>query len=114
MFARAGTPKPSPPPFDEQCRRRQLVAGRPPTIIQPKTGLIYRRAEGSNGKLAFMAQAEAGVRKLFWFADENYVGSTAPGETLLWPTGSGDVTVRVVDDAGRAARRSLHIRAAQP
>lgn len=114
MFARAGTPKPPPPPFEEQCRRRQMVAGRAPTIIQPKTGLVYRRAEGRNDSLAFMAQAEAGVRRLFWFADENYVGSTAPGETLLWRADPGDVTVRVVDDAGRAARRNIRIRAARP
>ena len=52
------------------------------------------------------------MRELYWFANDSYVGSTAPGEPLLWQTGLGDVTVRVVDDAGRAARRSIRVRPA--
>ena len=62
--------------------------------------------------MVFMAHAEAGVRELYWFANESYVGSTAPGEPLLWPVALGDVSVRVVDDAGRAARRNIRVRAA--
>lgn len=113
MFARAGMPKPPPPPFEEQCRREQKVSGHPPTIVQPKSGLIYRRtAGGQANSMVFMAHAEAGVRELYWFANESYVGSTAPGEPLLWQAATGDVSVRVVDDAGRAARRNIRVRAA--
>ena len=113
MFARAGMPKPPPPPFEEQCRREQNITGQPPTIIQPKNGLIYRRtSDAQNGSMVFMAHAEAGVRELYWFANDSYVGSTAPGEPLLWPAALGDVAVRVVDDAGRAARRNIRVRSA--
>ncbi|WP_252209515.1 penicillin-binding protein 1C [Desulfovibrio desulfuricans] len=113
MFARAGMPKPPPPPFEEQCRREQKISGQPPTIIQPKSGLVYRRtADAQNGSMVFMAHAEAGVNELFWFANDSYVGSTAPGEPLLWQATTGDVSVRVVDDAGRAARRNIRVRPA--
>lgn len=113
MFARAGAPKPAPPPFEEQCRKEQKISGLPPVIVQPKDGLIYheKTAAGQKGNMVLMAHADAGVHALYWFADDSFLGSTAPGEPLLWRAPDGDVTLRVVDDAGRAARRRLRIQA---
>ncbi len=114
MFARAGLPKPPPPPYEEQCRQQLKAAGRPPVIVQPRDGLVYRKAASGGGgeQLVFLAHAEAGVRNLHWFVNERYLGSSAPGEPLLWRASTGDVTVRVVDDAGRAALRTVHVRPA--
>jgi penicillin-binding protein 1C len=112
MFALAGTPKPPPPPFEAQCRPDRGSSGLPPAIIQPKAGLTYRAdpTRGAQGPLVFMAHAEAGVGALYWFVNDRYLGSTAPGEPLLWQAVPGDAVVRVVDDAGRAAHRSIRVR----
>ncbi len=113
MFARAGIRKPPPPPFGPECLEAGQSAGQPPTIAQPKEGLIYRirlSPEG-NQPLAFVAHADAGVRELYWFLDGSYLGSSRPGQALLWTARPGDAVVRVVDDAGRSAQRRLKIRA---
>ncbi len=115
MFARAGMPKPEPPPFMPECERKDIVAGSPPRIVQPKDGLVYRLSLSNKGNesVAFIAHAEAGVKNLHWFVNGSYLGSRAPGEIILWKAVPGDAEVRVVDDAGRAAQKRLRVRAAQ-
>ena len=115
MFARAGMPKPEPPSFMPECESKDIVAGNPPRIVQPKDGLVYRLSlsNKSHESLAFIGQAEAGVKNLHWFVNGSYLGSRAPGEIILWKAVPGDAEVRVVDDAGRAAQKRVRVRAAQ-
>ncbi|MBQ9453081.1 MAG: penicillin-binding protein 1C [Desulfovibrio sp.] len=114
MFARAGRPKPAPPPYMPQCLRQLQASGRAPDIVQPREGLTYRRAaSGSKGQeIVLLAHAEADVRNLHWFINGSYIGSSLPGEPLLWQAKVGDMMVRVVDDAGRASLRTLRVRPA--
>jgi penicillin-binding protein 1C len=50
------------------------------------------------------------VRRLHWFVNESYVGTSAPGIALAWnPHGSGHYIVRTVDDRGRADSRPLDV-----
>ena len=115
MFARAGMPKPDPPPFAPECGGKDVASGTAPRIVQPKDGLVYRLSlsDKGNEKLAFIAHAEAGVKRLHWFVNGSYLGSRGPGEILLWHAVPGDAEVRVVDDAGRASQRRLHVRVTQ-
>ena len=115
MFARAGMPKPEPPPFAPECGGKDVASGTAPRIVQPKDGLVYRLSlsDKGNEKLAFIAHAEAGVKRLHWFVNGSYLGSRGPGEILLWHAVPGDAEVRVVDDAGRASQRRLHVRVTQ-
>jgi penicillin-binding protein 1C len=47
---------------------------------------------------------------LYWFVDEDFVGTAKPGETLFWqPITAGEYTLRAVDDRGRADSRRLRI-----
>ncbi|MBQ9405972.1 MAG: penicillin-binding protein 1C [Desulfovibrio sp.] len=112
MFARAGIPKPPPPPFEQQCLRQLKATGKPPIIVQPREGLVYRKPTSGSGstQIVLLAHAEADVQKLHWFVNGRYLGSCAPGEALLWHAPLGDAVVRVVDDAGRTALRTLRIR----
>ncbi|MDD4701976.1 MAG: penicillin-binding protein 1C [Desulfovibrio sp.] len=112
MFARAGMPKPEPPSFMPECERKEIVAGNPPRIVQPKDGLVYRLSLSNKAheNVAFIAHAEAGVKNLHWFVNGSYLGSRAPGQILLWKAVPGDAKVRVVDDAGRAAQKRVRVR----
>ncbi|MBO4301325.1 MAG: penicillin-binding protein 1C [Desulfovibrio sp.] len=112
MFARAGMPKPSPPPYEAQCLRQLRATGLAPVIVQPREGVMYRQpSSGKTGTtIVFLAHAEADVHTLHWFVNGSYLGSSSPGKPLLWQGSPGDVTVRVVDDAGRASLRTVRIR----
>jgi penicillin-binding protein 1C len=112
MFLKAGVVKAPPPPFAPECRKDGEASGTPPVIVQPKAGLVYHTgtSRGIGNTVALMANADADVASLHWFADERYLGISTPGEPLLWNASSGAVTLRVVDDAGRSAQRRVHVR----
>jgi penicillin-binding protein 1C len=112
MFQRAGVLKPPPPPFGPECRKDGSSPGMPPVIIQPKAGVIYHAGtgRGTGSTVALIANADADVASLHWFADGRYLGISTPGNPLLWSAFPGSITLRVVDDAGRAAQRRIQIR----
>jgi penicillin-binding protein 1C len=112
IFRRAGIALKTPPPFEGDCNLdTQSVAGTPPVIGSPVAGLEYRlrSAPLHQEKIPFSAVADADVRQLFWFVDDRYVGTCKAGKTLWWAPVSGDFTVRVVDDHGRADHRALKV-----
>ena len=115
MFLRAGVVKPPPPPFAPECREMGGISGIPPVIVQPKAGLVYHIdfKHGSGNAVALIANADADVRYLHWFANERYIGIATPGNPLLWQASPGNATLRVVDDAGRSAQRHITIRTAE-
>lgn len=115
QFLRAGIVKPGPPPFEAGCPGAAFHSrgsGSAPIIAQPKPGLIYHispsRPDGQT--LPLLAHADAGVKQLYWFAGERFVGVSKPGETLLFKLSPGNYRLKVVDDAGRSAERMLRIR----
>ena len=115
MFLQAGVVKPLPPPFGPECRGSEDASGLAPVIVQPKAGLVYHTdfKLGLGNPIALIANADADVRILHWFADERYIGIAMPGSPLLWQASPGSVTLRVVDDAGRSAQRRIVVRAAE-
>ena len=115
MFLRAGVVKPPPPPFGPECMGSEEASGVPPVIIQPKAGLVYHTdfKPGLGNAIPLIANADADVRVLHWFADERYIGIATPGSPLLWQASPGSVILRVVDDAGRSAQRRVVVRVAE-
>ncbi|WP_407844340.1 penicillin-binding protein 1C [Desulfovibrio falkowii] len=113
MFARAGMPKPEPPPFALECGRENMITGEAPRIVLPKDGLTYKLSLSSPGheNMVFMAHADAGVKTLHWFVNGRYLGKGVPGEVFLWRAVPGDIELRVVDDAGRAGKKRVRVHA---
>lgn len=112
IFRQAGMALKTPPPFDPECDLdTQSTNGTPPVIQSPVDGLEYRlRSETlKSDQIPFSAVADADVRQLFWFVDDRYVGVSKAGETFFWSPSSGDFTVRVVDDHGRADHRAMRV-----
>src|SRR6185312_2986901 len=110
LFAQAGMPRRRPPPAAD-CQR-DLPSGTPPHITSPVTAATYTIRAGRVGDEAvpLAANADSEVRRLHWFVDESYVGTSAPGIALAWnPHGSGHYVVRAIDDRGRADSRPLDI-----
>jgi penicillin-binding protein 1C len=111
VFVQAGIPRRTPP-RNEDCIGSGDVGGDPPAITSPLRGSIYtlRLKPSAENRIAFTANADASVREMYWFVDDAYVGSTAPGESLFWQPGTaGSYEVRVVDDHGRSDLRPLGV-----
>ena len=83
-----------------------------PHITPPAPAATYTIRAGriGNEPVPLAANADGEVRRLHWFVDESYVGTSAPGIALAWnPHGSGHYIVRTVDDRGRAHSRPLDV-----
>ncbi|MEZ4484684.1 MAG: hypothetical protein R2864_08815 [Syntrophotaleaceae bacterium] len=112
IFRQAGLALKTPPPFEADCDLdTQSGSGAPPQIQSPTAHIEYRlRSENlDTERIPFSAVADGDVQQLFWFVDDRYVGSSRAAETFVWSPASGDFTVRVVDDHGRADRRALRV-----
>lgn len=110
LFARAGMPRRQPPP-PADCQR-DVPTGTPPGITSPLTAVTYtlRAARMDAQSIPLAANADSDVRRLHWFVDDSYVGTSAPGTALAWhPSSAGRYLVRAVDDRGRVDSRALEV-----
>jgi penicillin-binding protein 1C len=116
QFERAGLPRRRPPAADPACAATSLAAAdrgaaRAPEITSPLDGvsyLLHDAAPQAAPPLALRATSDAGVDELFWFVDGAFVGRGTRERPVEWlPRVPGRYQIRVVDDAGRAARREL-------
>jgi penicillin-binding protein 1C len=111
VFAQAGIPL-RRPPQNPACRRAGWATGDAPRITSPLRGNTYtmRVKQAGDTGIAFTASADASAHTLYWFVNDAYVGSSAPGATLFWqPAAAGQYTVRVIDDHNRADQRPLAV-----
>ncbi|MCF0253628.1 MAG: penicillin-binding protein 1C, partial [Duodenibacillus sp.] len=116
MFALAGVEKPEPPAWLPGCRDSgDAAAGTPPLIRSPKAGVTYhvRASAPEKSRVALLASAGAGARRVFWFAGDEFIGESAPEAPLLWTPKPGRTMLKAVDDLGRASRQPLTVKAAR-
>jgi penicillin-binding protein 1C len=113
LYARAGLPRRPPPPLDPSCALAQADAdaGVAPEILSPVTGVSYlMRPGGERNRIELRAVSDAGVRALYWFVDDAFIGSSRSDATLEWePRSPGRHFVRAVDEAGRATGRAVQV-----
>ena len=117
LFERAGLPRRRPPAPDPACGASppaggEHTAARAPEITSPLDGVSYLLRDSPSAPpanpLPLRATTDAGVDELFWFVDGAFVGRATRDRPLEWlPRLPGRYQIRVVDDAGRAARREL-------
>jgi penicillin-binding protein 1C len=112
LFERAGLPRRRPPPPDPACAPDAIDDARAPQITSPLDGVAYllREAAGAAAPapLALRATTPGEVEALYWFVDGAFVGRGSRERAVEWlPQAPGRYQLRVVDDAGRGARREL-------
>lgn len=111
VFVQAGMPRRAPPQ-NPDCENAGQMVGDPPRITSPLRGSSYamRLKRQGEDRIAFNATADADAHALYWFANDAYIGRSAPGESLFWqPQNAGHYDVRVVDDHGRSDQRPLEV-----
>ena len=110
VFRQAGVPRRAPPAIPDCTAAAD--DGQAPQITSPVRGATYTRRASRDGeeRIAFNATVDASARELYWFVDEDFVGTAKPGEALFWqPAAPGEYTLRAVDDRGRTDSRRLRV-----
>lgn len=111
VFAKAGMPK-KLPPDTSHCLSHQTFNGQPPKITSPLKSVVYqfRLNNQKNERITLNATVDGDVKQLYWFIDNQFIGSSPQNQLLYWtPTKSGLFKVLVVDDIGRSDSRTLKI-----
>ena len=116
LFKQAGLPRRT---LDDSACRHGASSGDPapeatgadaPTITSPLRAVRYLLNPRKPQPLLLRADAAAGVKTLYWFANDSLLGRTAPGESLPWlPPQPGDYSLRVVDEVGRVDVRGVRV-----
>ncbi len=110
QFRRAGLPRVNVADTSETAR-----SGPPPRIVSPQPKLTYVLHVGDAVKdtIPLEADAPAEARQIHWFAGKQYLGASEPSHPLMWKPAPGNWQIQAIDDAGRVARTSVTIVAAQ-
>jgi penicillin-binding protein 1C len=116
LFAQAGMPR-RVPPRAADCSDRALASNeaenrRAPKIATPLRGVTYtlRLSDPERQFIPLSAAIDADSARLYWFADTNFIGAVSRGTTLNWTRPApGSYVLRVVDERGRSATRSLNV-----
>ncbi len=111
LFSKAGLPRrPPPEPENGTDSLTGLDHGEAPHVISPVAGRAYQidRTSGDT-EIQLKARAASGVRKLYWFCGEAFLGACAAGESLPWKATVGYLKLRVLDDHGRSAEAGIRV-----
>jgi penicillin-binding protein 1C len=104
LFKQAGIGRKIPPSLHESCQN-PAYGDIGPKILSPKAGIVYhlRTAGSDSKKIPLVAVSDGNVQAHKWYVNNNFVGEGRADNPLLWNAKSGNHTVRVVDDQGRAS-----------
>jgi penicillin-binding protein 1C len=108
LFRSGGVARRTPPPADPDCAK-VMPGGAAPLISSPSRGVTYSAPSGGRTEIPLAAVTDADSRMLYWFIDDELVGTARPGETLFWKAKPGTFVVRAVDEQGRAAAEVMNV-----
>ena len=102
MFNRAGITRNTPPPFMPGCDLDAIAQMRTrPVIASPIQDTKYVITSDSDTQpVVFRALSDMPDVQMFWFLDDEMLGTTTSGETLTKHVDIGTHTVRVIDELG--------------
>lgn len=106
MFTRAGIQRHTPPPFMPGCNLDDITATvSTPIILSPIDGTRNVIISDENSEnISFKAVSDMPEAKIFWFLDDDMIGTTQSGQTLTHKVEIGEHTVRIIDEMGGGTR----------
>ncbi len=109
LFAQAGVHKPLPPAYAKPCSSGEITGAAGArgamhgiSIKSPRQGIVYHMNAAAETTLAFSGVSSAEAKTLFWFVNQEYVGSSTPQTPFFWQMRIGKHRVRVLDDLGHS------------
>jgi penicillin-binding protein 1C len=76
-------------------------------IISPERYLEYFVEPHRELEIELLASVPGDSKTIYWFANENLIGSTVPAKAMYWKAKPGKFNLKVVDDRGRS--RSVEV-----
>lgn len=111
LFRQAGIPRREAPPFGPECTGSDTDASSTVGTIMitlPVRGVKYQM-EREQEEIGLRASASSSNTELYWFVDQEYVGSAPARDPVFWKARPGSFRVRVVDEAGAADQMDLRV-----
>ena len=107
LFRQAGVPRRELPAWETPGR----ASSQAPRIVSPKAAHHYTLPANdvSRRTIPLQAEAAAGVQQVYWFAGQEFSGSSPPSQPLLWTASPGTAQIRVIDDQGRHTSCDIRI-----
>ncbi|HUO05535.1 MAG TPA: penicillin-binding protein 1C [Candidatus Binataceae bacterium] len=108
LFRSTGIARRTPPAMGADCAH-VATGGVPPSISSPARGISYSAPGAGSSEIPFAAVTDADSRLVYWFVDNELVGTARSGESLYWKARAGNFLVRAVDEQGRSAAEELNV-----
>ena len=111
MFRRAGIKRKTPPPFMPNCNLDEITNNRmPPVILSPiKDTRIVITSEKDSEKIYFKAISDMPEAKIFWFLDNDLIGTSFSGQAFSKDVPMGEHTIRIIDEMGGAESANFSV-----
>ena len=110
LFKQAGIKRREAPAFEAGC---QTTAG---TYLSPQIGspsaatrYVINHQTARSTQIPLTAVTDGDVKTLYWFVNNQFLGSSQRDKALIWQAKAGQYMLRVVDDHGQAAIRQVNI-----
>lgn len=87
------------PPHNPECEK--IFKGNGPEIISPVNGTEYYINTKDPEPLQLAARAGADVSRLYWYINDQFFKTSAPGEKQFFVPAEGPVKISCTDDKGR-------------
>jgi penicillin-binding protein 1C len=78
-------------------------------ISSPSRGITYTTTAVHGAEIPFTAVTDADSRIVHWFVDDQLVGTSASGDSLMWKARPGSFLIRAIDQQGRAVAEELKV-----
>ncbi|MEP7155078.1 MAG: penicillin-binding protein 1C [Betaproteobacteria bacterium] len=110
LFRDAGMPRRDPPRLPD-CGSDKLVRNAQtgePQIVSPLRAVTYTTRISK--PVAISLRAEGNRGRLYWFANEAFLGEANAGEGLAWqPPRAGKFVLRAVNESGQSDSRDINV-----
>ncbi|MDM7862110.1 penicillin-binding protein 1C [Alteromonas sp. ASW11-36] len=117
LFQQAGIFIQQPPAFNPECDINYAsIEGHAPIIQSPDKHIEYlmRDSQQATVPIVLQASADADTQKLYWFANQQFVGESTPianaQQPLVWDAKPGVYELHVSDDLGRSSSTNITVR----
>jgi penicillin-binding protein 1C len=94
------------PPHDPDCEA--VFRGSAPVIQSPRSGTEYLISTQDPEPLQLSARCSNDVSRIYWYVNNRFYRSAAPGEKIFFMPPEGSVKISCSDDRGR--NRDVRIR----
>lgn len=99
------------PPHNPDCEK--LAGGDGPVIKAPLNGSEYYREKSDPEPLQLSARAGNDVQRVYWYLNDRFYKSAAPGEKLFFlPESDGPLKIACTDDKGRNRTIRIEVKTA--